>query len=148
MKYVFTLGTEIVLRYLSAFAIGMLFAWVARRFLNHLGMIGDLIFTNLALISILSIPLWWGLAKRLARKYSLVSSELISAGIIGLLSPQPIYLTLYTQYAFLPSVDEFTKTNMLTWYVATLSSFSISILSAGLFLAVSNVIYRSRKADA
>jgi len=139
MKPLKLAGTEIVVRYLSAICVGFIFELITGRFISHLGMFGTTMFTTMAIVMILAIPIWQLSAKLLSRKISLLAAEILTAVMIAVLLVQPIYLPLFISNVFLPTVTETTKLEMLTWYVVTTSSVTMAILTTFLLIAISNM---------
>lgn len=142
MSLLYSNGTELVVRYLSAISVGMLFELITGSFLNHLGMFGSTMLPTLALVSVVAIPIWHLSAKVLGRGVSTSVAEITSAIIVAALSVQPIYFNLYYSNVVLPTVNEYTKTQMLTWYTATTSNITMAILTALIFLLISHVTKR------
>ena len=139
MKSLKLAGTEIVVRYLCAICVGFIFELITGRFISHLGMFGTTMFTTMAIVMILAIPIWQLSAKLLSRKISLLAAELFTAVIIAVLLVQPIYLPLFISNVFLPTVTETTKLEMLTWYVVTTSSITMATLTTFLFIVIRNL---------
>ena len=139
MKSLYSEGTELAIRYLSAIGVGFIFELITGRFISHLGMFGTTMFTTIAIVMILAIPIWQLSAKLLSRKISLLAAEILTAVIIAVLLVQPIYLPLFTSNVFLPTLTETTKLEMLTWYVVTISSVTMATLTTFLFIVIRNV---------
>jgi hypothetical protein len=139
MKSLYSEGTELAIRYLSAISVGLIFELITGRFISHLGMFGTTMFTTMAIVMILAIPIWQLSAKLLSSKISLLAAELYTAVIIAILLVQPIYLPLFISNVFLPTVTETTKLEMLTWYVVTTSSVTMATLTTFLFIVIKNV---------
>ena len=139
MKSLYSEGTELAIRYLSAISVGLIFELITGRFISHLGMFGTTMFTTMAIVMILAIPIWQLSAKLLSSKISLLAAELYTAVIIAILLVQPIYLPLFISNVFLPTVNETTKLEMLTWYVVTTSSVTMATLTTFIFFVIRNV---------
>ena len=136
MKNIFLLGAEIAVRYFLAFVVGLVFMQMTGRFMNHLNMTGSILFPNLALLMFIQVPIWMLLARLLTRKISFTMAEISSAALVGLIAAQPWYFPRYWHYVRLPTVDAGTKNEMMVWYVAWTSNFTMAIFTAFLFISI------------
>ena len=136
---------EILIRYICAISIGLLFEWITGRFINHLGMLGTTMLPALALFMVIAIPVWQISAKLLSKRISGAAAEMITAPIIALLIIQPLYLPMYYSNVVLPTVIEATKLDMFIWYIATTSNVMMATLTALLFLALSRLFQSQHK---
>ena len=145
MSTAYSAGTEVVVRYCCAISIGLSFEFIAGRFMNHLGMLGSTMFSTLALIMVITIPMWHISAKLVSKRASKSISEIATAAIIAAISVQPIYLHLYYSNVVLPTVTEGTKNEMLTWYIATISNVTMAMLTALLYIFFLHVRQQLKK---
>lgn len=142
MRILYSAGTEIVVRYLCAIGIGLLFELIAGRFINHLSMYGTTMFPTLALAMIVAIPVWHLSAKLLSKRISTYAAEITTAISIAAISIQPIYLPLYYSNIMLPTGTETSKAEMMTWYMATTSNITMATLTALLYICISHITTR------
>lgn len=145
MSTAYSAGTDVVVRYFCAISVGLLFEFITSRFMNHLGMLGSTMFPTLALIMIITIPVWHLSAKLVSKRISKSIAEIATAAILAAFSVQPIYLHLYYSNVVLPTVTEGTKNEMLTWYVATVSNVTMAMLAALLYIFFLHVRLQLKK---
>lgn len=139
MPSIFLHATEIVIRYICAMAVGLVFEMITGRFINHISMYGSVMLSTLALFMIIAIPIWHLAAKLLCKRLSESLSEVTSAVVVSALIVQPLYFNLYYSNVILPTVNEYTKLQMFTWYTATTTNITMATLTALIFVFISHV---------
>lgn len=138
IKHILLLARELIGRYAVALSVGLVFlllnALVFSRFMNHLGMAGNMIGVELAGLMLIEVPAWMAVVKFVSIWHRSAWAEIVIAGIISIFFAQTITFGYFFWPNFMSeTVDSGTKSQMMFWFVFTVVNYVLATHTAALY---------------
>ena len=152
VQLILKLIAELIGRYIIAFGVGILFMMfnglVLGKFLSHMGMMAKIMPIDLGVFMLFEVPLWMLCVKIVGIWHRSAWAEIIIAGIIAVLVVQWRTFEHYFWPNFIsPTVDPYTKSQMLYWFVFTVTNYILATHMAAIYCWVTWLMNK-RKSNA